>query len=57
MSFLLSCTDSKSQNLEAYLNEIYLGQAGDRAIHGFGMAAQFYFGKIWISWRQRSWLC
>lgn len=45
MSFLLELHYSKSQILEAYLNEIYLGQAGDRAIHGFGMAAQFYFGK------------
>src|SRR5262249_25633127 len=27
------------------INEIFLGQDGDRAIHGFGLASQFYFGK------------
>ncbi|MCE7903656.1 MAG: penicillin-binding protein 1B, partial [Gammaproteobacteria bacterium PRO9] len=31
--------------LNAYVNEIYLGQAGNRAIHGFGLASEFYFGK------------
>ena len=31
--------------LEAYLNEIYLGQDADRAIHGVGAAARYYFGK------------
>lgn len=31
--------------LEAYLNEIYLGQDGGRAIHGVGAGARFYFGK------------
>ena len=29
----------------AYINEIYLGQDGERAVHGFGLASQFYFGK------------
>ena len=31
--------------MNAYINEIFLGQDGDRAIHGFGLASQFYFGK------------
>ena len=31
--------------MNAYINEIYLGQDGQRAIHGFGLASQFYFGK------------
>ncbi|PID34167.1 MAG: penicillin-binding protein 1B, partial [Thiotrichales bacterium] len=43
MAFLLELRYSKQEILEAYLNEIYLGQDGDRAIHGFGLAAQFYF--------------
>ena len=36
---------SKQAILEAYLNEIYLGQAGARPIHGVGAAARAYFGK------------
>jgi penicillin-binding protein 1B len=27
------------------MNTVYLGQQGNRAIHGFGHAAQFYFHK------------
>jgi penicillin-binding protein 1B len=36
---------SKAEILETYINEIYLGQQGNRAIHGFGLASQFYFGR------------
>lgn len=36
---------SKDEILEAYSNEIFLGQHGNRAIHGFGLASRFYFGK------------
>lgn len=35
----------KREILTAYVNEIYLGQDGARAIHGFGLAAQYYFGR------------
>lgn len=45
MAMLLERHYSKDDILEAYLNEIYLGQDGDRAIHGFGLASYFYFGK------------
>jgi penicillin-binding protein 1B len=45
MAVLLELHYSKSEILETYLNEIYLGQDRDRAIHGVGLAAQFYFGK------------
>jgi penicillin-binding protein 1B len=45
MAFLLEMHYNKQEILEAYLNEIYLGQDGDRAIHGFGLAAQFYFNR------------
>lgn len=45
MAFLLEWHYSKEQILEAYLNEVYLGQEGNRAIHGMGMAAWFYFGR------------
>jgi len=44
MSLMLEFHYDKHEILEAYANEIYLGQSGARAIHGFGMASQFYFG-------------
>ncbi len=45
MALVLESRYSKEEILEAYLNEIYLGQDGALAIHGVGRAAQFYFGK------------
>ena len=45
MAVLLELHYGKDEILETYLNEIYLGQDRDRAIHGVGLAAQFYFGK------------
>lgn len=35
---------TKDEILEAYLNEIYMGQSGAIAIHGMGRAARHYFG-------------
>jgi penicillin-binding protein 1B len=45
MSVLVEARYEKSKILEAYLNEIYLGQRGSTSIHGVGEAARFYFGK------------
>ncbi|MGH8177152.1 MAG: penicillin-binding protein 1B [Steroidobacter sp.] len=45
MAVLLEVHFSKQDLMNAYINEIYLGQDGNRAIHGFGLASQFYFGK------------
>ena len=45
MSILLELHYSKDEILEAYLNEIYLGQNGKRSINGFGLGSQFYFNK------------
>ena len=45
MSLLLELHYDKMLILETYINEIYLGQDGRRAIHGFGLASEFYFGK------------
>lgn len=45
MAVLLERHVSKDQILQAYLNEVYLGQDGPRAIHGFGLASKFYFNK------------
>lgn len=45
MSVLLELHYSKSEILETYINEVYLGRSGSREIHGFGLAAQHYFRK------------
>lgn len=45
MAMLLEARYNKTQLMHGYVNEIYLGQDGDRAIHGFGLASRFYFGK------------
>jgi penicillin-binding protein 1B len=45
MAVALELRYDKADLLHAYVNEIYLGQDGARAIHGFGLASQFYFGK------------
>ncbi len=45
MSLLTELHYSKERILEAYLNEVYLGQEGNRAIHGFGLAARHYFNR------------
>lgn len=45
MAMLLEVHYSKEEILEAYMNEIYLGQNKKRAIHGFGLASQFYFNR------------
>ncbi|PSF12404.1 penicillin-binding protein 1B [Marinobacter fuscus] len=44
MSILLEWHYDKNDILETYLNEVYLGQAGTRGIHGVGLASQFFFG-------------
>jgi penicillin-binding protein 1B len=45
MALLLEWHYSKEQILEAYMNEVFLGQDGNRAIHGMGMGARFYFNR------------
>lgn len=45
MALALELHFSKDEILTAYLNEIFLGQDGNRAIHGFALAAQYYFGR------------
>jgi len=43
MAVLLEVHYSKEEILETYLNEVYLGQSGKRAIHGFGLASRHFF--------------
>lgn len=45
MALLLELHLDKNTILESYINEIYLGQDGPRAIHGFGLASEYYFEK------------
>jgi len=45
MALRLEAHFSKDEILVAYVNEVYLGQDGERAVHGFGLGSQFYFGK------------
>ncbi len=45
MAVILELKFSKEDLLNAYVNEIYLGQDGVRAVHGFGLGAQYYFNK------------
>lgn len=45
MALLLELHYDKDEILETYLNEIYLGQDANRAIHGVGLASYFYFDR------------
>jgi penicillin-binding protein 1B len=45
MALRLEAHFSKDDILVAYLNEVYLGQDGARAIHGFGLGSEYYFAK------------
>jgi penicillin-binding protein 1B len=45
MALMLEAHFDKPDIMTAYINEVYLAQDGSRAIHGFGLASQFYFGK------------
>ena len=43
-SLLIELHYSKQEILLAYINDVFLAQSGRRAIHGFGMGAQHFFG-------------
>jgi len=45
MSISIERAYSKREILETYVNEVFLGQDGNRAVHGFGLASRFYFGR------------
>ncbi|MGH8151586.1 MAG: penicillin-binding protein 1B [Rhodanobacteraceae bacterium] len=45
LSILLDAHYSKGQILAAYCNEVFLGQQGGQAVHGFAAASWYYFGR------------
>jgi penicillin-binding protein 1B len=45
MAVLLEWHYDKEEILTAYINEVFMGQDGPRAVHGFGLASAYYFGK------------
>ncbi|NVK24548.1 MAG: transglycosylase domain-containing protein, partial [Gammaproteobacteria bacterium] len=45
IALILDYRFSKDAILEAYFNEIYLGQNGNNGVHGFALASKFYFDK------------
>ena len=44
MAVLLDARYDKRALLNGYINEVFLGQDGARAVHGFALGSQFYFG-------------
>jgi len=45
MALIIEVRYSKDVILEAYLNEVFLGQNGDTGIYGFGLASYFYYDR------------
>jgi penicillin-binding protein 1B len=45
IAILIEARYSKARILEAYLNEVYLGQQGGQAVHGVAAASEFWFGR------------
>lgn len=43
-ALLIEIHYSKQEILLAYINDVFIAQSGRRAIHGFGLASQFFFG-------------
>ncbi len=45
IALLIEYRYDKRRILEAYVNEIFLGQQGGQAVHGFAAASEFWFGR------------
>jgi penicillin-binding protein 1B len=45
ISLIIEARYDKQRILEAYVNEIFLGQQGGQAVHGFAAASDFYFAR------------
>ncbi len=44
-SIIIEARYDKQRILEAYFNEVYLGQHGNQSIHGIAAASEFWFGR------------
>ncbi len=44
-ALIMEARYDKTTILEAYLNQVYLGQRGSQAIHGVASGAEFWFGR------------
>ncbi len=44
-SVIIEARYDKQRILEAYLNQVYLGQQGNQTIHGVAAASEFWFGR------------
>ena len=45
LSLVIEAHYDKGRILSAYVNEVFLGQRGNQAVHGFAAASEFYFGR------------
>lgn len=45
IALLIEARYDKHRILETYVNEVFLGQQGAQAVHGFAAASEFYFGR------------
>lgn len=45
MALVIDARYDKDEILLAYLNEVFVGQNGGKAVHGFGLGAHFYFDR------------
>jgi len=45
IALLIEARYDKHRILETYMNEVFLGQQGGQAVHGFAAASEFYFGR------------
>ncbi|SDG80001.1 penicillin-binding protein 1B [Dyella sp. 333MFSha] len=45
LSLLMEAHYPKGRILEAYVNEVFLGQQGNQAVHGFAAGGEFFFGR------------
>jgi len=45
MAIVIDARYEKEEILNAYINEVFLGQNGAVAIHGFGLGSHYYFNK------------